>query len=205
MSSTPKKTAASAVALLAIVGAGAFGTFSAFTATTGNASNQFKAGTLALTDDDQAKALFNVGNLKPGDTSTRCIVITNAGSLPINDLKLEISKSGTSDQALAQYLDVKVERGATTAAADCAANFGTPAALGTVQTLKAAQDTNGDTGYDAAGIAVGQKTPYRFTITMPAATPDAAQGKGAQFDATWNGSQTVGTDRPTNDATPLLP
>ena len=54
--------------------------YSAFSATTSNPTNNWSAGTVALSDDDSNTAMFTASNLKPGATGTKCIAVTSTGS-----------------------------------------------------------------------------------------------------------------------------
>jgi len=88
------------------VAAGA-GTWSAFSATTANSGNGFAAGTVTVGDNDAGGALVSLpANAKPGDTSTRCVLVSYTGSLP-STVRMYATVSG----ALAPYLSVTVTRG----------------------------------------------------------------------------------------------
>ena len=67
------------VGVLGTVAAG--GVFGLFSATTQNAGNEISTGIVALSDNDNGSAMFNVTNAKPGDTWTRCIKVTYGGTL----------------------------------------------------------------------------------------------------------------------------
>jgi hypothetical protein len=82
-------------------------TFSEFSATTGNPDNEFSAGTVALADDDAGAALVVLpANARPGDSSTRCILVSYSGSLAAQ-VRLYASVSG----GLADHLTLTVTRG----------------------------------------------------------------------------------------------
>ena len=51
----------------------------AFTDTTDNTGNSLSAGTVTLVDDDATAVMFNVSNMKPGDSSQNCILVTYQG------------------------------------------------------------------------------------------------------------------------------
>ena len=51
----------------------------AFVDTTDNATNTFSAGDVVLDDDDAGSVLFNVANMAPGDSRTRCIAVSYTG------------------------------------------------------------------------------------------------------------------------------
>jgi hypothetical protein len=48
----------------------------AFSSTTRNSGNNWSTGSVALTDDDAGSARFQVSNMLPGQTDTRCIKVT---------------------------------------------------------------------------------------------------------------------------------
>ena len=61
--------------------------YSAFSARTHNPGNSWASGSVALTDDDNGVAMFDVTNLKPGDSGSKCLTVTSNGSLP-SDVRL---------------------------------------------------------------------------------------------------------------------
>lgn len=66
------------VLVIGLVGAGAFAYFSDTETSTGNS---FTAGTLDLTLAESAGAPITLGNMKPGDSASGTITVTNIGSL----------------------------------------------------------------------------------------------------------------------------
>jgi hypothetical protein len=82
---------------------------SAFTSTTTNPNNRHTAGRISLTDNDTTDTLtlFNLSNVKPGDTTTSCIQVTSAGNL-----STAVSLYGTTTgTGLNSYLDLVITRG----------------------------------------------------------------------------------------------
>ena len=65
------------------------------------------AGTVALTDDDEGRTLFDLRNLAPGRPLERCILVTYEGTILPVDLVLLIDAPG----GLAPFLDVSIEQG----------------------------------------------------------------------------------------------
>jgi hypothetical protein len=81
---TRKQLIAGAAVPLAVVASGAMvwqSSYSAFSATTASPTNNWSAGTVALSDDDSNTAMFTASNLKPGATGVKCIAVTSTGSL----------------------------------------------------------------------------------------------------------------------------
>ena len=92
----------------------------AFTDDATNEGNRASAANVTITEDVSASTpLFDVDDWQPGegDTLTRCVAITNAGSiaLPLT-LRLDGAPSGT----LGDFIDVTVERGTRDRAVDSA-------------------------------------------------------------------------------------
>jgi len=54
----------------------------AFSSTTRNSGNNWSTGQVALTDDDAGTARFQVSNMLPGQTDTKCITVTATTSVP---------------------------------------------------------------------------------------------------------------------------
>jgi len=55
----------------------------AWTASTTNPGNSVTTGTLTMTNSKYAAAGINVTGVKPGDTGSSTVVITNSGSVPL--------------------------------------------------------------------------------------------------------------------------
>ena len=104
---TRNKILASALVVGVLGGLAALGVFGAFSATTQNSGNEIKTGTVALNDNDNGQAMFNVTDAKPGDSWSRCIKVSYGGSLPAEVHTYLTSTPGV----LSPYLSAKVERG----------------------------------------------------------------------------------------------
>ncbi len=79
------KTVSVIAAPLAILAAAAMiwsASNAAFSATTRNSGNNWATGSVALTDDDAGSARFQVNNMLPGQTETKCITVTANTSVP---------------------------------------------------------------------------------------------------------------------------
>jgi predicted ribosomally synthesized peptide with SipW-like signal peptide len=70
----------SLVLVVAVIGGA---TLALFTASGSNGSNQFAAGTLAISNADLTTWDVNVGNMAPGDSYEKSIRVTNTGSLAL--------------------------------------------------------------------------------------------------------------------------
>ncbi|MEU7904999.1 hypothetical protein [Actinoplanes sp. NPDC049118] len=154
----------------------------AFTASTSNAADTWTAGTVALGDDDTGSAMFAATNLRPGSTGAKCIKLTYNGSLSGNVRLYSSAVSG----ALAPYVDLVVEEGTGGDFGSCT-GF-TPAGTDFSGTLSTFGTTKTDFTSGVGTFAptgAGQARTYRFTYTVNALTPDAAQGATASATFNW--------------------
>jgi hypothetical protein len=163
--------------------------YSAFSATTSNPTNNWSAGTVALSDDDSSVAMFTATNLKPGSTGQKCIAVTSTGSLA-SAVKL-YGTSYTTTNALASSLNLTVTQGTGGGfSAGCsgftALGTGSSVYSGTVAGF-AGSATSFATGLGSwAPTGTGSETRvFQFTYTLDAATPNTAQGGTAAVGFTW--------------------
>lgn len=149
------------------------GTWAAFSDTTANANNDFSTGTVEISNDLGATAMFAVSGMSPLQTETGCIEVTYTGTLPA-----AVRLYGTTDAGgLDAYLDLVVERGAS------CTNFGTPTALYS-GTLAAYPDAYAGGVVDTdASWTTGEMAAYRFTVTLQ--NNDAAQGLDVDQAFSW--------------------
>ena len=91
---------------LAVPAAGGV-TYAAYTATTANAGNLVEAGSVKLSDNGDGSSMLSLSGAVPGNTTSACIRVTYAGTLPAS-VRLHGTTTGTG---LDQYLDLKVTRG----------------------------------------------------------------------------------------------
>lgn len=82
-------------------------TYAAYTATTANAGNLVEAGSVKLSDNGDGSSMLSLSGAVPGNTTSACIRVTYAGTLPAS-VRLHGTTTGTG---LDQYLDLKVTRG----------------------------------------------------------------------------------------------
>jgi hypothetical protein len=74
--------AATPVAIVAAAGMVWQSSNAAFSGQTRNSGNNWSAGAVALTDDDAGSARFQVENMVPGQTGTKCLKVTANTSVP---------------------------------------------------------------------------------------------------------------------------
>lgn len=113
----PRKVLLTLLVLGAIGSLVAFSAFSAFSATTQNSGNSFAAGTVNISDNDAAAAMYSVSDQKPGVAVERCIKVTYTGTLD-SDVRLYTPSSLGS---LAPYVNLTITPGtqATSVFPDC--------------------------------------------------------------------------------------
>ena len=94
---------------LLVAAAVAVGSGADFVSNSVNTANAFSTGTLSQQNSKADKAIFDLANLKPGDTLNGSVTITNSGSLPalftLRHGRGEITVSGTRR---AEYVTVQV-------------------------------------------------------------------------------------------------
>lgn len=186
--STAIQLSAIGVALLLVGLLTVQGSQAAFTASTNNGVNQFSSGSVVLADDDSGQVMFNLTNLSPGTTATRCINVTYTGTLTA-DVKLYGTVAGTG---LAPFLDTSIDigSGATGGATFSCNNFALASNLRN-DTLEAFGLANADYASGLGGFT-GATNPttrsYRITVTL--ADTDAAQAKGATATFVWEAQNT---------------
>ncbi|MBF4608482.1 hypothetical protein [Curtobacterium sp. VKM Ac-1393] len=180
------RTAAWIAFPLAVVASGALiatASYAAFSSSTDNAGNSWRTGAVALTDDDEGVAMFDVDDLVPGSSGTNCITVT-AETTNASTVKVYTDEQADVD-SLGQYLDMQVERGSLGTAGDCS-TF-TPSSTvhdGTLAGLIAA-DSFG-TGLDAWKPATGTaSTTYRFSYDLSQDAPNTVQASEAATTFVW--------------------
>ena len=158
--------------------------YAAFSSTTTNPTNNWTAGTVALTDDDSNTAMFTASALKPGATGEKCIAVTSSGNLA-STVKLYATTYSTTG-ALGSYIDLVIQEGSGGSFSSCtgftsaATNFtGTLAAF-------AAANTNFGNGLSSWAPAPGTVTrTFRIAYTINTSAPNSAQGGTAAAGLTW--------------------
>ena len=170
-----------AVALVGVVGF--VGTRAAISDTTDNPGNQFNAGAIELVDNDAGTYMYQVNNVQPGDSISRCIRVSYTGTL---DSAVTLFM-GTPIDSLGPYIDMSVDVGtqASSSFPTCT-GFASSANLYT-GTLSDFQATHPDVatglGYSPNGASPwtdGDSVVYRVTLTLQ----NAARGPGEDFSGT---------------------
>lgn len=180
------RTAAWIAFPLAVVASGALiatASYAAFSSSTDNGVNNWRTGAVALTDDDQGLAMFDIDDLVPGSTGSNCITVTAETTNP-STVKVFTAEQ-TDDDQLAQYVGMTVERGTLATAGDCSTfTAATTIHQGTLAGLMDA-DSFG-TGLDAWTPATGtDNTTYRFSYDLSEGAPNTVQSSEAATTFVW--------------------
>lgn len=166
------------LASLLAAGALAVGSGATFTSTSSNAASGVASGTLSQANSAANSAIFNLTDIKPGDTVTGTLTITNSGSLPATFSLTEVaSANGFSDVDRSDYLGLIV-RNTTTNTVVYTGTFG-----GLVDGAKT------DLGVFEAGAA----NVYSFAVSLAADAPNTQQGKSASATYQWDSVQLSST------------
>lgn len=99
--------AATPVAIMAAAALIWQSSYAAFTSTTRNSGNEWATGSVALTDDDAGSARFQVQNMEPNDTDTKCITVT-ANTTDTGVVKGYAVNPVASPEGLENYVKVTV-------------------------------------------------------------------------------------------------
>jgi hypothetical protein len=164
------------------------GSNAAFTAESHNNGNNWETGSVGLIDDDTGAAMFALSNLTPGDTGSRCIVVTATSSVAG---VVKTSVQNLSPQGLENNVKLTIDQGAGGSFADCT-GF-TPTATEPVQSLSALSTAHGTFANGVLpwtkGSGVESKT-YKFTWVfdttgLTEAEVNALQGKSVGVNFEW--------------------
>lgn len=175
------------LATLTAAAAVAIGSGATFTTQTHNTISAVTAGSLQQTNSKADSALFNLSNMKPGDSVTGAVTITNSGSLAqkLTASELQVADSFTTGDLKLVVTDTSDSRQVYSG------NFGS---MGTGVSLLA---------HDGSDTwAAGEAHSYSFVVTLASAAGNQDQGKAASASFTWDGVQTAGSS---NNQTATVP
>jgi hypothetical protein len=160
------------VASVLTAGALAVGSGASFTAQTQNAANHAEAGTLKQTNSLAGASIYNLANMKPGDTVNGKVTVTNSGTLPAN-LKLTESGAvnGFSQPAMVSITVTDVTDAAAPVVVVSKRTYGT---VGVV---------------DLGQWAAGEARTYVFSVTLDVTADNTNQGDMADAGYTWDSTQ----------------
>jgi hypothetical protein len=166
------------LASLLAAGAIAVGSGASFVSTSSNAGNAFTTGTLTQTNSVTG-ALFNLGNLKPGDSISKDVVIKNSGTLPAT---FKLGGTATNNFADPSLLTLTVTEGAKSVVAKT-----TLANLASVSLPSSSAATP-----LVAAWNPGESHTYTFTVALDVTAGNLNQGKTASAAYTWDAIQENG-------------
>ncbi|NPD03203.1 hypothetical protein HN031_00675 [Nocardioides sp. zg-1308] len=179
---------------LAIVALGASvyqASSAAFTGQTRNSGNEWATGSVKLTDDDNGAARFRVTNMLPGDTQTKCIVVTADASVP-STVKGYAINPVTSTAGLENKVLVTIDSGTGGSFADCNGFTAVGAPHVTNAPLSAiAQVNTFESGFGGWSVPAGvssrtYRLTWKFDTTgMTQAQVDQMQGARTGIDMQW--------------------
>lgn len=192
-----QKLLAAATTPIALVAAGAMiyqASYAAFTGQTRNSGNEWSTGSVNLTDDDNGQARFQVANMLPGATETKCVKVTANASVP-SLVKGFTVNPVSSVQHLEDRIKVTIVSGNGGNFADC--NGFAPDALNNgvivpdvpLSTLAQANTFEQGMGGWQVPVGIHEKT-YKFTWRFDTAgltqgQIDQLQGAKTGIDMQW--------------------
>src|SRR3546814_483051 len=190
-----QKFLAAATTPIAIVAAGALvyqASYAAFTGQTRNSGNEWSTGSVNPTDDDSGAARFQVANLLPAQTDTKCIKVTADASVP-STVKGYAVNPVTSVQGLENRVKISISSSDGGSFANCAGFVADGPALVTDASLAELALANtyeaGIGGWKVSGGGAESKTyqiTWKFDTTgMTQQQIDQLQGAKTGIDIQW--------------------
>ncbi|HWI44100.1 MAG TPA: hypothetical protein VNS81_10805 [Nocardioides sp.] len=187
------KLAAALATPLAVIAAGGIvwqGSHAAFTGQTRNSGNDWSTGSVALTDDDKGAARFQVANMTPGQTDTKCITVTANASVA-GTVKGYAVNPSFSSTALADHIFVTLREG-TGGSFDSCTGFsaqGTIASdvpLSSFASINSYANALGGWNVQEGTSSRTYELTWKFNTTgMTQTQIDDLQGKRAGIDMQW--------------------
>lgn len=166
---------ASAIAALAVATVVVSQSTSALDPVGTASSNRFDSGTVSLLDDDSGRSLVDVTNMAPGRPVEACITVTYDGSI----LPVDVTLSADTAGDVADFLDVRVERGRAGDFATCDGFV----ADGEVFAGRVSELADGS-GVDV-GVVRSERESIGFRFTFELADDAAAAGRSGSLDLVW--------------------
>jgi predicted ribosomally synthesized peptide with SipW-like signal peptide len=167
-----------ALLLLVLLGAGIAtgggGTFAQWSSSSENPGNSVATGRIDIAVGSSTP-MFAMGSAAPGWQPTKCVVVTNAGTL-----STKVGVYGQISGTLVPYLRLRVTRGQK--GATCASP-GTTTSVFSEAWLNTFPTTSGGAIVNGGPWASGDSYPYLFALWLD--SDPAAQGKTATIGMTW--------------------
>ncbi len=162
----------------------------AFSSTTRNSGNNWSTGTVALTDDDAGSARFQVANMLPGQTDTRCLKVTADVSVA-GVVKGYALNAVTSAAGLENHVMVTIDEGTGGGFGTCTGFTSAATVIPTMSLATLAGFTNYANGAGAWAVSPGtQSRTYKITWTfdttgLTQSQLDGLQGASTGIDIQW--------------------
>lgn len=161
------------LATLLAAGAIAIGSGATFTSQSESGVSSVTSGTLSHTNSKADAAIFQLEDIKPGDTLHGDLTLTNTGSL---DAKFNLTEKSSANAFSDDLLTLTITNTTT----------GTPVFDGTFGDLV-------DGEKQALGqIDAGEANTFRFTVSLDQDAGNDEQGKTASATYTWDSVQLDG-------------
>lgn len=182
--------AATPVALVLAAGMVYQASYAAFSGQTRNSGNDWSTGSVNLTDDDNGSARFQVANMLPGDTDTKCIKVTANASVA-STVKGYSVNPVPSSSGLENRILVTIKDGNGGSFADCAGFTADRTLMSDVTLAQLATANSYAAGIGGWSVAPGTSTKtYQFTWRfdtsgMTQAQVDALQNSRTGIDMQW--------------------
>jgi hypothetical protein len=179
----------SVVAAAAMIAQSSYG---AFSATTRNSGNNWRTGSVSLTDDDIGSARFNVVDMVPEQTETKCIRVTSFASVR-GTVKFYLLNAVRSPQHLEDHITFQVRVGDGGGFGSCTGFVATEILPGGTLAQGMDLSTNYATGsgsWATAGIVSGESKTYEITwkfdsTGLSQTVLDGLQGASTGVDVQW--------------------
>jgi spore coat-associated protein N len=171
-----------ALLMLVVAGGFAVGSGASFTSQSASPGNMITAGALTVNNDKKNDgtqgAIFHADNMKPGDTVTGTVTVSNTGDVPgVFDLGMAAPTPSGPGSDLSDRLELEVQELDSSNAVT-----GTPLPSTLVSGV----------GTTALGTWAGNTShTYRFTVTWPTGLTgdNAYQSSGLSLDFAWSATQ----------------
>jgi predicted ribosomally synthesized peptide with SipW-like signal peptide/uncharacterized repeat protein (TIGR01451 family) len=175
-------TLAIGIATATVIG----GSFASWSAQTTNPGNAVTAGTLAMTNDKPAAAVFSATNVKPGDTGSSTVTITNSGNIPMAVTLTEDTVTSTGIEASLGFQIYDAQRDwcywPSNATGPCG-SYGAWNGSATLTNLAIASSSGG------ARWAASEAHTFTISWQLAASSPNSDQGKTGSFRLVWGATQ----------------
>ena len=187
------RVAVAAATPVAVIAAAALvwqSSYAAFSGSTRNSGNEWETGAVALTDDDAGSARFQVANMTPGDTETKCIKVTATTDVP-GEVRGYAINPVASSRGLESHVLVTVRAGNGGGFGSCSGFVSQETVVPTASLAQLAAFNSYDAGLGGWDVTAGTSTrtyeiTWSFDTTgMSQSAVDQLQGSSTGIDFQW--------------------